>query len=175
MKMRRPIATGVVALAAVTAAATLSAASDTKAPRIVAAVMQDADQDFRADRLRLTYSERVHHVADRDGKYPFTVAGYRISSVARASGTTVVIALVEKPEADAAARPAVRYRPTAAAPVVDPNRNQAVIQLFRSTRPHGNRPAPPPPRHPRPADARRRPTATATGCSTPRIAGRPIR
>jgi hypothetical protein len=58
-------------LVAVTVVATLSAAPDTRPPRIVTAAMQDADGDFHADRLRLIYSERIRHASDRDGKYPY--------------------------------------------------------------------------------------------------------
>jgi hypothetical protein len=127
---------------AYSAAATLSAASDSRPPRIVAAVMQDADGDARADRLRLTYSERVRHAADRDGKYPLRVAGYRIQVVGKANGKTIHLTLAEQAGADAAARPAVRYARTRAAGgrVVDRARNQAATQAFRTTRAHGNQP-----------------------------------
>ena len=40
-------------------------------------------------RRGLTYSERVRHAADRDGKYPFAVAGYRIRAVGAARGKTI--------------------------------------------------------------------------------------
>ena len=36
-----------------------------EAPRIVTAVMQDADGDARADSVRLTYSMRVRHAVRR--------------------------------------------------------------------------------------------------------------
>ena len=48
--------------------------------------MQDADGDARADRLRLRFSERVRHAADRDGRYPLRVAGYRIRAIGAAKG-----------------------------------------------------------------------------------------
>ena len=145
MYLRRLLASLTAVVAAGSAVAALPAASDTKPPRIVAATMQDTDRDGRADRLRLSYSERVRHPRDRDGRYPFRVAGYAIQSVGAASGKTVVLALAEKATIDAAARPAIRYRRTRATPVVDPTRNQAVAQVFGATRAHGNRPAPPPP------------------------------
>ncbi len=145
MYLRRLLASLTAVVAAGSAVAALPAASDTKPPRIVAAAMQDTDRDGRADRLRLSYSERVRHPRDRDGRYPFRVAGYAIQSVGAASGKTVVLALAEKATIDAAARPAIRYRRTRATPVVDPTRNQAVAQVFGATRAHGNRPAPPPP------------------------------
>ena len=73
----------VVAATVVVAAA---AAPDRKPPRIVVATVLDADGDARADGVRLVYSERVRHSADRDGRYPFTVAGYRIRSVGSGDG-----------------------------------------------------------------------------------------
>ena len=62
-----------------------AASPDRKPPRIVVAAMLDVDGDSLADRLRLTYSERVRHSADRDRRYPFEVSGYRIRSVGKAS------------------------------------------------------------------------------------------
>jgi hypothetical protein len=127
-----------------------AAAPDRKPPRIVAAVMVDADRDLQADRVRLAYSERVRHAVDRDGKYPFAVAGYRIRSVGAASGKTVVISLVEKTAPDHLARPSIRYRRTMSKPVRDRAGNQALSQSFRRTRAHGNAPPEPPPPPPPP-------------------------
>jgi hypothetical protein len=130
-----------VLVAAVPAGASGSpAARDRTPPRIVAAAMLDTNGNARADRVRITYSERVRHVHDRDGAYPFRVAGYRIRSVTAARGRVVVIELVEKDERDPIARPAVRYRRTTAQPVRDRAGNQARSQVFRGTRPHGNAP-----------------------------------
>jgi hypothetical protein len=145
MKTRMLTATLAAAGVAVTVVATLSAAPDARAPRIVAATMQDTDRDSHADRMRLTYSERVRHAADRDGKYPFRVAGYRIQAVGKASSRTIVLALAELAAVDDTAKPTVRYART--------------------------RPPPSPPR-PRP---RRRATATTTGSSMSRTADRRIR
>ena len=132
----------------VTIAAVASAAPDARAPRIVAAVMRDADGDSRADRIKVTYSERIRHAADRDGRYPFRVAGYRIGSVSAASAKTIVLTLIEKAEADDAARPAITYGRTGSKSVKDRSGNQAAPQVFRAVRAHGNAPlvvAPPPP------------------------------
>ena len=99
MDLRKPpksITGSLAVLAAATAVATVAAAPDSRPPRIVAAAMQDADRDGRADRLLLTYSERVQHRADRDGRYPFQVGGYTIQSVERASGRTILLTLVEQ-------------------------------------------------------------------------------
>ena len=69
-------------------------------PRIVAAAMQDADRDFRADSVRLTYSQPIRHARDRDRVYPFAVSGYVVRSVGAASGRALVVTLVEKGSAD---------------------------------------------------------------------------
>jgi hypothetical protein len=144
---RRILWTAAVALAAVV----LTGRSDghaagavVKAPRIVAAVMQDADGDFRADGVRLTYSARIRHALDGDGSSPFTVAGYAIRSVDAANGKTLVIELVEGTQPDPAAAPAIRYRRTTSDPVRNRAGEQAANQLFRATQPHGHAPPPPP-------------------------------
>src|SRR5262249_52056718 len=118
-------------------------------PRIVAAVMRDADGDSRADRVRLTYSVAVRHRADRDGRYPFTVAGYRLRGVAAASRRSLVLLLVEQKPSDATARPSIYYRAGRAQPVTAVSGRQAATQLFRPTRPFGHAapvasPRPPP-------------------------------
>src|SRR5262245_30422496 len=148
----KTLLTALAVLFAATVVAASAAAPDAKPPRIVAAAMRDADGDARTDAVRLTYSERVRHVADRDGKYPFRVAGYRIRSVAAASGKTIVLALAEPRGADGRSHPAVSYRHARAGAVVDRSRNQAAAQVFRATRAHGNsapsptpQPTPPPP------------------------------
>src|SRR2546430_15895674 len=115
-----------------------AAAARKPAPRIVAAALQDADGDALADGVRLTYSQPVRHPADRDGRYPFSVPGYRIASVGAARGRTLLIALVERSSPDPAARPAVRYRPTRTQPVTSGSGVQAAAQIFRGTRAHGH-------------------------------------
>ena len=64
MLSKRPLTFLALLVIATVAVATVTGAVDRKAPRIVAAVMVDSDLDARADRLRLTYSERVVHPAD---------------------------------------------------------------------------------------------------------------
>ena len=142
----------VVVLVLSIAVAVPEAASDRRPPRIVSAVMLDLDRDSRADRLRLFFSERVRHGVDRDGRYPFGVGGYRVRSVGAAGGRTIVMLLAEKVIADHAARPRVRYARTKAQPVFDRAGNQALAQVFRRVRAHGNTPVaiplpttPPPP------------------------------
>ena len=138
---RRATMTAVLAGAVLIALVSLPAAGTAKpkAPRMVAAVMQDRDGDGRADRLRLRYSKRVRHAADRDERYPFRVAGYRVRSVAKAAGRRLALRLAEKAVADPDAHPHVRYRRTRTGRVVDRARRQAVRQTFRRTRAHGNR------------------------------------
>ncbi len=150
MSVRLLPASVVVLLIVSCLVAAAAAAPDRRAPRIAAAVMVDTDRDARADAARLTYSERVRHAADRDGKYPFAVAGYRIRAVGAARGKTMLLLLVEPAEPDPAARPLIRYRRTARQPVSDLARNQALAQGFRGTRGHGNTPPPPPPPPPSP-------------------------
>ena len=88
MTKRAGIVGTAIVLAGAAAVATSGAAPVRKAPppRIVAAVMVDADRDARADGVRLTYSMGVRHSTDRDGRYPFAVGGYGIRSVGVANG-----------------------------------------------------------------------------------------
>src|SRR5262245_2026576 len=109
MRAKRLVFGSITLLAAVPASALSAAGQDTKPPRIVGAVMQDADGDAHADRVQLTYSERIRHADDRDGRYPFRIAGYRIQAVGKANGKTILVRLVEQATADDAARPTVRY------------------------------------------------------------------
>jgi hypothetical protein len=110
---------------------------DRTPPRIKTAVMKDTDHDGKADVLLLTYTERVTHLRDSDGRYPFKVAGYRLRSVGRASGKTIALALVEKAAPDGTAKPGITYRRTVSKPVRDRARNQAKAQTFRGTQPTG--------------------------------------
>jgi hypothetical protein len=138
-----------------------AAAPDRKPPRIVAATMLDVDGDARADRVRLTYSERVRHPADIDGRYPFTVSGYRIAQVGKATGKTLAILLVEQAQPDPEAAPTIRYRRVRQQPVRDRAGNQALGQLFSGAKSHGQAPASPP----GPADTDRDGTSDADDCA----------
>jgi hypothetical protein len=89
MRNKKSVVGLAVTLASAGVVATSAAAPVRKEPppRIVAAVMVDADRDARADGVRLTYSKGVRHRADSDGRYPFAVGGYEIRSVGcRAAG-----------------------------------------------------------------------------------------
>src|SRR5262245_32267855 len=136
--------TGVVALAvgAIVVSAPTATSPDRKPPRIVAAAMLDVNGNSRADRVRLTYSEPVKHVADGDGRFPFVVTGYRVRAIGPTRSTTLVLLLVEKATADPEAAPAVRYVRTPRQPVRDRAGNQAVAQLFGRTTAHGHVVAP---------------------------------
>jgi hypothetical protein len=141
-----------------------AAAPDRKPPRIVAAALLDADGDSRADRVRITYSERVRHPADRDGRYPFIVSGYRIRTVGKAAGKTLSILLVEQAQPDPTAVPTIRYRRVRQQPVNDRAGNQALAQLFTRTTAHGSAPADPPAPPPAAADADKDGTIDADDC-----------
>ena len=157
----RTLTTAVVAAGvAVTVVATLTAAPDARAPRIVAAAMQDTDGDSRADRMRLTYSERVRHAADRDGKYPFRVAGYRIRSVGKASGRTIVLSLADRRPSTTRRGPSVSATPGPGRPGRRPGAEPGRRAALPRDAAHGNRPAgtpptptPTPPPHPAPRDS----------------------
>ena len=122
------------AIIALVAAMTAAAAPDRKPPRIVAAAMIDANRNSRADRVRLTYSEPVRHARQAAGRFPFSVAGYRINSAERASARTLVVVLGERQVADPTSAPVIRYARTRTKPVVDRAGNQALAQTFRTTR-----------------------------------------
>ena len=139
----------VAALAALGVAMVPTAAPDRTPPRIVSAVMVDLNGNARAERVRLTYSERVRHARDNDGNYSFVVVGYRVLAVGAATGRSLVLLVKERVSADSAARPAVRYRKTSSKPVLDGAGNQASAQAFRLTRAHGHVP----PSQPRPTPA----------------------
>jgi hypothetical protein len=163
-----------IAVVATSIAVVAASAATPKVPRIVSAVMQDADRDARADSVRLTYSTLIRHVRDRDGRYPFAVVGYRIRSIGAASGKVLVVVLVERAQPDPGVRPVIRYRRTRLQPVTLRSGLQAVTQLFRDARAHGNQPpvvaAPPPPpapptAPPAPADADADGTLDALDCA----------
>jgi hypothetical protein len=130
-----------------------AAAPDRKPPRIVAAAMLDTNGNFRADRVRLIYSERIRHAADRDGHYPLVVSGYRIRWIGAAGGRTLLVFLVEKRTPDGKAQPAIWYHRTTSKPIRDWSGNQAVPQGFRLVRAHGHAPPAAPVSSPAPLPA----------------------
>ena len=144
-----------------------AARPDTRPPKIVAAALLDTNGDFRADRVRLVYSERIRHARDRDGTYPFAVSGYRVRSIGAATGKTLLVFLIEKAAPDQSSRPAIRYRRTLAKPVLDRAGNQAIAQFFGRVRAHGHTPPTdqaPPASNPAPTPT---PLADSDGDGTP--------
>ena len=71
--------------------------------------MLDANKNGRADRLGRPTRLRSG-TEQPDGRYPFTVTGYRIRTVGAARARTLVIVLVEKKQPDPDHPLAVRYR-----------------------------------------------------------------
>jgi hypothetical protein len=114
-----------------------AAPADRTAPKITAAAMRDSDHDGKADRVVLTYSERISHPLDTRG-FPFAVTGYRITRVdAARRSKTLVIRLKEKAAADPLAEPTVVYLRTQKQRVRDRAGNQARAQVFTKTSSYG--------------------------------------
>jgi hypothetical protein len=165
---RRCVVGVLVALGGIAAVASSSASQVKKAgpPRIVSVTMQDEDKDARAESVRVSYSVPIRHRLDRDGRYPFTVSGYRIRSVGTAHGRALVIQFVEHAKPDPSARPAIRYRWTKSNPVSNRAGVQAAAQLFRAVRPHRRTPHPATVSAPAPTPTTTTPTQT-TPTKTP--------
>ena len=112
----------------------VGSAADTKPPKIAQARMQDLDGDSRADSIVLTYSEKIKHAADSDGKYPFSVPGYTVKKVNKANATkNLTVVLNELGVPDLTAKPSVKYARTTKKPVRDMAGNQAKKQTFVNT------------------------------------------
>lgn len=109
----RPLLAALLALVLVAALAPAAhAGRDTRPPRITGAALLDADRDGRADRLRITYDERVRHRRDADRPYSFRVVGRRIRAVGSARRNALVLVLVERAGGRSSDAPAVSYRRT---------------------------------------------------------------
>ena len=133
---RRTAAAAVLAPALVVAASFTVHAADRKAPKVTKAVMADVDEDGFADRVVITYSEKVKHRADDDGTYPFRVVGYKIVRAKRAANDReLTLLLTEKLKTDPAARPNVLYDRGRDEGVYDAAGNEAITQTFKSTKP----------------------------------------
>lgn len=129
--VRRRWATLVLALIVALGLLPLSPASAARnrPPRIKRAVMKDVNNDGRADRVVLTYNERINHRVDKS-RFPFRVQGYRVLRVNKARRALKLVILV-KPTAKAKARPDfVRYARTRMQPVKDLKGLQAAKQLL---------------------------------------------
>jgi uncharacterized repeat protein (TIGR02543 family) len=106
-------------------------------PRIKKAEMMDRDGNNIPDSVFLTYTKKVKHAKDADGKYPFTVEGYEIVDVGKAQGRLLIINLVEDVAAPAA--PTVSYKPTKKDPVkaaTGKRKKQAKKQTFQNVTPY---------------------------------------
>jgi hypothetical protein len=131
----------VVAMACLSSVALVvapAAAADTRPPRITGAKMQDVDGDDKADRVVLTYNEKIKHPLDSDGSYPFKLSApvYGIRRINGARGTrTLVILLKEKASPDLTARPDISFIRGRSQPVRDLAGNEAQKQTFTATVP----------------------------------------
>ena len=103
------------------------------APTITAAVALDQNGDDHVDGIQLTYSTKVVHALDKDHSYPFSVAGYKITKVGKAKGTSLTISLKQLAAKDIEATPSVSYAPTGSDPVTSKSGVQAAAQTFTGT------------------------------------------
>lgn len=106
-----------------------SAAPRNRAPRIIKAEMKDANGNGLADRIVLTYNEKIRHKVDIS-RFPFVVQGYKIARVGAARGS-LKLGIVLRENANAPAKPlSVKYTRTRKQPVLDLKRLQARKQLL---------------------------------------------
>ena len=106
-----------------------ASAARNRPPRIKKAVMKDVNNDGKADRVVLTYNERINHRVDK-ARFPFRVQGYRVLRVNKARRALKLVILV-KPTAKAKAKPDfVKYARTRMQPVKDIKGLQAAKQLL---------------------------------------------
>lgn len=104
-------------------------AARNRAPRITKAVMVDKDGNGLADRVVLTYNEKIKHKLDT-AKFPFVVQGYKIKKVNAARGS-LRLTIMLRENANAPKKPAsIKYSRTRRQPVVDLKRLQAQKQLL---------------------------------------------
>lgn len=104
-------------------------AARNRAPRIMRAVMVDKDGNGLADRVVLTYSEKIKHKLDTS-RFPFVVQGYRIKKINAARGSLRLTIMLHE-NANAPKKPtSIKYTRTRRQPVVDLNRLQAQKQLL---------------------------------------------
>ena len=97
--------------------------------------MVDKDEDGFADRVVLTYTEKIRHRSDDDGTYPFRVVGYRILRVGYARDErNLTIIIKEKDETDPNAEPNVLYDRGRDEAVFDRAKNEARTQTFKATK-----------------------------------------
>ena len=81
------------------------------APRIKAAYPSDSDRDGHVDGVSLTWTKKVRGGRDTRAPFAFQVAGYKVTSVAAASGKAQRVRVAERRECDAGGSVRVAYRP----------------------------------------------------------------
>ena len=137
------VLTAVMIVSALMPLAPASAARNTP-PRIVKAEMKDADRDGLADRIILTYNEKIRHKLDTS-RFPFVVQGYRIARINAVRGS-LKLGILLKENQSAPLKPAsIKYNTTRQQPVQDLKRKQARKQLFTKILGLTVTPPPPPP------------------------------
>lgn len=104
-------------------------AARNKAPRIMKAVMVDKDGNGLADRVVLTYNEKIKHKLDTS-KFPFVVQGYKIKKI-NAARRSLRLTIMLRENANAPKKPAsIKYSRTRKQPVLDLKKLQAQKQLL---------------------------------------------
>ena len=117
---KRRAGAAVASLALVFAISPLQTGSPARAsvmhsPSIVKAAMLDANRDGRADEVVLTYSAEVNHKLQTKGTFPFSVEGYKITSVSRVvSSAKLTIHLAARSASDLTVTPIVSRKASAA-------------------------------------------------------------
>ena len=130
--MKRGSAAFLAAFVMVGALLPASAGAAAGRPRIVKAAVIDANGDQSADKVVLTYSEKIRHRRDDDGRYPFRIEGFTIRAIKAAKGTKLLTILLKPHKAsDVGRRAVVTYRHTQKGAVTDRAKNQAVEQTFK--------------------------------------------
>ena len=134
--MRRTALAGAVALVLLATAQPSLSAADRKPPKVAKAAMLDKDEDGFADRVLLTYTEKIKHRPDDDGTYPFRVVGYRITRVSRANGAKeLTLTIRERTKTDPNSEPNILYDRGRDEAVLDGAGNEARTQTFKNTKP----------------------------------------
>ena len=144
MKVSR-VVRGAVALALLLGLVPVGAAQAAvnKPPRIKKAVLKDKDADGLADRIVLTYNERINHKLDT-ARFPFRVDGYKILKV-NGARRSLTLTILLKESQSAPLKPAfVKYSRTRKQPVKDLKRKQAAKQLLNRNILGLTAPPPPP-------------------------------
>ena len=112
---------------------------DLPVPRITCAVTLDADRDAHVDGVRLTYSRDVRSRKQMRGRFLFSVAGYKVTSVKGARGRFLQINVAEGTTPDSDVKPTIGYsRPSKRSQrkfaVRGGRRGKAFGGTYRSTR-----------------------------------------